>query len=131
MGLRDPEGRQALPNWFRMDRNRRSGSNALVNMPVSETDPEAKRRRTPLKCWVMLGVVLLLALLVAVAQRSKARAEWIQCANMLSSLECAARCYALDYQGTYAPNLQCMSNELSTTKILICPSERDSRRLGG
>jgi hypothetical protein len=58
------------------------------------------------------------------ASRARARAEKIQCANILSSLELAARCYAQDYEGTFAPDLQCMSNEISTTKVLICPSDR-------
>ena len=30
----------------------------------------------------------------------------------------------MDYEGTYAPNLQCMSNEISTTRILNCPSDK-------
>jgi hypothetical protein len=93
-------------------------------MPERETEMRVARRRTPVVFGVICAVVGVMVLGTIAASRARARAEKIQCANILSSLELAARCYAQDYEGTFAPDLQCMSNEISTTKVLICPSDR-------
>jgi hypothetical protein len=59
--------------------------------------------------------------------RSQTRAESIQCANNLCRLGFAAKNYALDYGETYAPDISSMSNEISTPKILVCPSDKSKR----
>lgn len=93
-------------------------------MQERQTEMRVAKRRTPVVFGVICAVLALIVLGPIAASRATARVEKIQCANVLSSLEIAARTYALDYLGTFAPNLQCMSNELSTPKILICPSDR-------
>jgi hypothetical protein len=59
--------------------------------------------------------------------RARARAESIQCASILSSLGLSALTYSLDFNESFATDLRAMSNELSTTKILICPSDRSRK----
>jgi hypothetical protein len=93
-------------------------------MPEKESEKRVAKRRTPVVLGVICAVLGLIVLGIIAANGARAHAEKIQCANILCSLELAARCYSQDYAGTFAPNLQCMSNEISTTKILICPSDR-------
>jgi hypothetical protein len=109
---------------LQVDRNRRCEFNTRMEMPERESEMRVAKRRTPVVLGVICAVLGLIVLGTIAASRARARAEKIQCANILSSLELAARCYSQDYEGTFAPNLQCMSNEISTTRILTCPSDR-------
>lgn len=93
-------------------------------MRQSEIGEDVVRRRKQVIIWIVPTTVGLLGLLMLAGRGAKARAEMIQCANVLSSLELAARTYSIDYEGRFAPNLQCMSNEIFTTRILICPGDR-------
>ena len=93
-------------------------------MQKRETEMRVAKRRRPVVLGVICAVLGLIVLGTFAASRGRARAEKIQCANILCSLELATRCYAQDYEGTFAPNLQCLSNEISTTKVLVCPSDR-------
>ena len=77
-----------------------------------------RRSRRRILLWVILAALGLFALLILAGGLARARAEKIQCANVLSSLELAASTYAIDCNGAFAPNLQCMSNDISTTRIL-------------
>ncbi len=52
------------------------------------------------------------------------QAERIQCVNNLKQLALAARVWAGDNDDKYPTSLVVMSNELSTVKILICPSDK-------
>jgi hypothetical protein len=54
---------------------------------------------------------------------AKARAERIQCVNNLKQVGLAFRIWAGDNNDKYPTSLVVMSNELSTTKILVCPSD--------
>lgn len=56
-------------------------------------------------------------------QQAKDRAERIRCVNNLKQIGLAMRVWSLDNQDAYPPNWQVMSNELSTPKILVCPSD--------
>jgi hypothetical protein len=54
---------------------------------------------------------------------ARARAERIQCVNNLKQIGLAVRMWALDNHDVYPTNFLCMSNELSTPKILACPTD--------
>lgn len=51
--------------------------------------------------------------------------ERIQCVNNLKQLGLAVRIWAGDNNDKYSTSLVSMSNELSTVKILICPSDKN------
>lgn len=57
---------------------------------------------------------------IAAAQEEAKR---INCVNNLKQVGLAARLWAGDNQGVLPNNFLTMSNELSTTKILVCPSD--------
>jgi hypothetical protein len=54
----------------------------------------------------------------------KAKAERINCVNNMKQIGLAARLWAGDNNGIYPTNFICMTNELSTWKILQCPSDK-------
>jgi hypothetical protein len=52
-----------------------------------------------------------------------ARAARIQCVNNLKQLGLAVRVWALDNGGLAPPNVLCLSNEIGSFKVLVCPSD--------
>jgi hypothetical protein len=54
----------------------------------------------------------------------KAKAERIHCVNNLKQIGLAARIWAQDNENVYPTNFICMTNELSTWKILQCTSDK-------
>ena len=54
---------------------------------------------------------------------AEAEAERIACVNNLKQIGLAMRVWAADNTNLYPTSLVVMSNELSTTKILICPND--------
>ncbi len=51
------------------------------------------------------------------------KSKRIQCINNLKQLGLAARVWSTDNGDVYPPSFLSMSNELSNTKVLVCPSE--------
>jgi len=60
---------------------------------------------------------------IAALDQAKERALRIHCVNNLKQIGLAARMWALDNGDVYPTNFLCMSNELSTPKILVCPAD--------
>ncbi len=59
----------------------------------------------------------------AALDKARERAASIMCVNNLKQFGLAVRVWSLDNNDQYPPNIVCMSNELSTPKILVCPSD--------
>jgi hypothetical protein len=53
--------------------------------------------------------------------------ESVSCGNYMSSIGFAAYVWAGDNSNRLADNFLCMSNELCTPKILICPSDKNHK----
>jgi hypothetical protein len=91
------------------------------------TGPERPNRKRLALIVLVVVIIIIVAGGAFLPRMAKSRIESINCANILSSLGVAARTYAMDYADTYAPDVLCMSNELSTPKILICPAEKSKQ----
>jgi hypothetical protein len=60
---------------------------------------------------------------LAEIDKARERARSINCVNNMKQMGLAVRVWALDNQDIGPPDIVCMSNELSTPKILVCPSD--------
>lgn len=69
--------------------------------------------------------VVVLVVIALYRSYGKQRADSVQCGNNMSSIGFAARQWAEDNGGRLPSEFSSMSNELSTTKILICPADHD------
>ena len=56
--------------------------------------------------------------------KAREKAEAINCVNNLKQLGLAARIWAGDNADRYPPDIVCMSNEMNTPKILVCPTDK-------
>ena len=56
-------------------------------------------------------------------EKARDKALSIACINNLKQFGLAVRVWALDENEAQPPNVLCMSNELSTPKVLVCPAE--------
>jgi hypothetical protein len=60
-------------------------------------------------------------------EKASEKALSIQCVNNLKQFGLAVRVWAIDNENRLPPNVVCMSNELSTPKILVCPADRSRK----
>jgi hypothetical protein len=60
---------------------------------------------------------------MAEMEKARQRAMRIQCVNNMKQMGLAVRIWAGDNNDIFPPDLVCMSNELSTPKILVCPAD--------
>jgi hypothetical protein len=75
--------------------------------------------------FTVLGVLAIIFVFFELSKlRMKRWAESVSCGNYMSSIGCGARIWAGDNSNHLADDFLCMSNELSTPKFLICPSDR-------
>jgi hypothetical protein len=78
--------------------------------------------------FILISVFLIgFALLFMSAKRA---AQAISCGNNTVCIAFAARVWAGDNNHRLPDNFLCMSNELATTKVLICPSDTIHRIAG-
>jgi prepilin-type N-terminal cleavage/methylation domain-containing protein len=123
----------------------------LSKKTVMKNLRKTMRAFTLIELLVVIAIIAILAaMLLPALARAKARAQRINCVNNLKQVGLAFRTFALDNQDQYPMSppsglgitatwstdaqheyvyFQVMSNELSTPKILICPSEVDSGRI--
>ena len=73
---------------------------------------------------LIVMVPLIAALVLPAMAKAKSHASRVSCVNHMKLIGLAARMYANDHNDKWPANFQVMSNELNSTKILICPSDR-------
>jgi hypothetical protein len=80
-----------------------------------------KKRRVLLACLVIVAVG---GLVLAVSWPSAKRyAESVGCGNYMASIGCGAMTWAVDDDGHLPSDFRSMSNELATTRVLVCPDD--------
>ena len=72
---------------------------------------------------VIVPTAIIAGLTLPALAQAKGKAQSIHCVNNLKQIGLAARIYATDHNDTFPSNFLTMKNELSTPKILICPSD--------
>jgi hypothetical protein len=82
---------------------------------------EAMKKRDVL--FACLATVAIAAVAVAVALGPQ-HAKSISCGNYMSSIGLATRVWSEDNNNILPNDFVCMSNELATTKVLICPDDQ-------
>jgi hypothetical protein len=72
--------------------------------------------------FALVAVVVIALAIYSVSRRKSA--ESVMCGNFMSSIGTAAHAWSEDNHNILPPNFVVMSNELSTTRVLICPADR-------
>jgi hypothetical protein len=60
---------------------------------------------------------------MAEIEKAREKAQLIACVNNMKQLGLSARVWAGDNADRYPPDIVCMSNEMNTPKILVCPAD--------
>lgn len=69
---------------------------------------------------VAIGAALVLPALA----KAKGRVQTISCVNNLKQIGLAARIWSNEHNEVFPPSFVSMSNELATTRVLICPQDK-------
>ncbi len=77
----------------------------------------------------LVSIPVLAGLLLPALARAKYRAGQIHCINNMKQIALGIRIYANDHKELYPPNINSLSNELSTPKVLICPLDKSRTSL--
>ena len=73
---------------------------------------------------VTLSLILLVTSYALLISRARRHAESLNCACGICSICFGARQWAEDNNGLLPADFVCMSNEINTTKILVCAADR-------
>ena len=95
---------------------------------VTKTETGRKPKRVRLIIVALALVCGLVLSCVIVVESSKRRAQFINCRSNMISIGLAARMWANDHDETFPTSLVSLSNELNTTKVLFCSSDRKHPR---
>lgn len=60
-------------------------------------------------------------------KQARAKAQNIVCINHMKQLGLAVRVWANDHDDTFPPDVPSMANEISSTRILVCPDDPDRK----
>jgi len=74
---------------------------------------------------LVLGLLLLPAMMLPAMAKAKYRAQRVQCVMNMKQVALAARIYANDHGNKFPPDFLTMSNELTTSLILVCPADKE------
>jgi hypothetical protein len=98
-------GRSMSDGWLTISHGTQQPANAIV-LPL-----------------VVAPTAILAGLTLPALAKAKGKAQSISCVNNLKQMGLAARIYATDHNGAFPPSFLAMKNELSTPKVLTCPSD--------
>jgi hypothetical protein len=98
-------GRSTAQGWLTVGHGTQQPANAIL-LPL-----------------VVAPTAILAGLTLPALAKAKGKAQSINCVNNLKQIGLGARIYATDHNGAFPPSFVAMKNELSTPKILFCPSD--------
>lgn len=124
------QGYRASRDRHGLEEGSRSRDRDVSRGGGADSRQEARKAISPIVVVIASVVLLILlaGLLLPVLSKAKSRPPDIRCIANLKQLGIAAVMYANDHGGRLPPNYVAMSNELSSPKILVCPSDRRSVR---
>jgi len=83
------------------------------------------RKRAIIGLFSIAGITAVTIIILMSLSRAKQRAESLNCASSICSICLGARLWAEDNEGRLPPDFVGMSNEINTTKILVCAADHE------
>jgi hypothetical protein len=71
----------------------------------------------------LVMIPIMAAMMLPALAKAKGRAQTIHCVSNMKQIGLAARIWSNDHNENYPPDFLTMSNELNSTKILVCPGD--------